>query len=81
MSMSMTYVPKVRKFYRGIGGDEMKVKLNKCVACGKYPFVEISGKQTKIFCSHAYFDGDHRRAVADNWNIHNATAPTGREAK
>ena len=53
----------------------MKMKLNKCVKCQKYPYVEEYDedfvKKIKIFCPHNYFDGKNREAVADNWNIHN----------
>ena len=50
----------------------MKVKLNKCIVCRKYPYVENYGKIIKIFCSHKYFEGINHKEVAGNWNIHNS---------
>lgn len=53
----------------------MKIKLNKCKSCRKFPFVEFFTedfkKKIKIFCEHGYFESESREHAAFNWNRHN----------
>jgi hypothetical protein len=56
----------------------VKIKLLPCIECRRFPFVETFNHsikhpkgEIKIFCEHAYFEGDNHLHVAENWNVRN----------